>query len=133
MNSFNHYSLGSCGEWLYDTVAGIDGDPDAPGYKHLVIHPRPGGGLKNVKASLRTVYGQVGSAWTVADGKFTYDLTIPANTTATVTLPTADAAGITEGGKPLAEIKEAVLSAPVDGHVTFSLGSGTYRFSAHLD
>ncbi len=132
MNSFNHYSLGSCGEWLYDTVAGIDWDPDAPGYKHLVIHPRPGGGLTNVKAGLHTVYGQVNSAWAVADGKFTYDLTIPANTTATVTLPTADAAGITEGGKPLSEVKEAVLASPVDGNATFTLGSGTYRFVCPL-
>ena len=128
MNSFNHYSLGSCGEWLYDTVAGIGWDPEAPGYKHLVIQPRPGGGLTSVKAGLHTVYGQINSAWTVADGKFTYDLTIPANTTAIVTLPTTDAAGITEGGKPLGEIKEAVLSAPVNGSATFSLGSGTYRF-----
>ncbi len=132
MNSFNHYSLGSCGEWLYDTVAGIDWDPAAPGYKHLVIRPRPGGGLTSVKAGLHTVYGQVNSAWTVADGKFTYDLTIPANTTATVTLPTADAAGITEGGKGLGEIKEAVLASPVDGDATFTLGSGTYRFVCPL-
>ena len=42
MNSFNHYSLGSCGEWIYDTVAGIGWDPDAPGYKHLFLHPQTG-------------------------------------------------------------------------------------------
>ncbi len=132
MNSFNHYSLGSCGEWLYDTVAGIDWDADAPGYKHLVIRPRPGGGLTSVKAGLHTVYGQVGSAWSMADGKFIYDLTIPANATASVTLPAVDASTITEGGRPLGEIKEAVLIAPVDGNATFSLGSGTYRFVCPL-
>ncbi len=129
MNSFNHYSLGSCGEWLYDTVAGIDRDADAPGYKHLVIHPRPGGGLTSVKAGLHTIHGQVGSAWIVADGKFNYDLTIPANTTATVTLPTTDASGITADGKPLAELREAKLTDAKDGDITFTLGSGSYQFA----
>lgn len=44
MNSFNHYSLGSVGEWMASTVAGIDLDPKQPGYKHIIIHPEPGGG-----------------------------------------------------------------------------------------
>ena len=60
MNSFNHYSLGSCGEWLYDTVAGIGRNAAWPGYKVAVIRPRPGGGLTMVKAGLKTVYGQIG-------------------------------------------------------------------------
>ena len=38
MNSFNHYSLGSVGQWLYQSVAGIDTDPDQPGYKHIWMH-----------------------------------------------------------------------------------------------
>ncbi len=132
MNSFNHYSLGSCGEWLYTTVAGIDWDPDAPGYKHLVIHPQPGGGLTEVKAGLRTVHGQVNSAWKVADGKFTYDLTLPANTTATVTLPTNDPDGVTADGEPLAELKDAKLDRESIRGVTFTLGSGSYRFVCPL-
>ena len=45
MNSFNHYSLGSCGQWLFETVAGIGLDPEQPGYRHIIIHPRVGGGL----------------------------------------------------------------------------------------
>ena len=129
MNSFNHYSLGSCGEWLYDTVAGIGWDPAAPGYKHLVIRPRPGGGLTMAKAGLKTVYGQVGSAWTLADGRFNYELTVPANTTATVTLPAADASTVTADGKPLTELSDAKLTAPQEGDVTFTLGSGSYQFA----
>ena len=131
MNSFNHYSLGSCGEWLYDTAAGIGWDPDAPGYKHAVIHPRPGGGLTMVKASLKTVFGHIGSAWTLAEGRFNYELTIPTNTTATVTLPTTDANTVTADGKPLADLKEARLIPPSnsDGDVTFTLGSGSYQFA----
>ena len=128
MNSFNHYSLGSCGEWLYSTVAGIDWDPDAPGYKHLIIHPQPGGGLTTAKASLRTAYGQVASEWRITGGKFQGSLTIPANTTATVTLPAVDAATVVVDDKPLASLPDARLAAPRGGRVTFSLGSGSYQF-----
>ena len=45
LNSFNHYSLGAVGEWMFDTIAGIAGDPQKPGYKGIVIRPQPGGGL----------------------------------------------------------------------------------------
>ncbi len=45
MNSFNHYSLGSCGQWLFESLAGIGLDSDQPGYKHIIIHPHVGGGL----------------------------------------------------------------------------------------
>src|ERR1700750_2019399 len=59
MNSYNHYAYGAIGEWLYGTVAGIDLDPARPGYKHIVVHPRPGGGLTRAKASLRSVHGLI--------------------------------------------------------------------------
>jgi alpha-L-rhamnosidase len=45
MNSFNHYSLGSIGEWLYRHVAGIELDPDLPGFEKFVIRPFTGAGL----------------------------------------------------------------------------------------
>ena len=52
MNSFNHYSLGSVGEWMYTVVAGIDLDPEVPGYKRFVLRPRPGGGLTHARGEL---------------------------------------------------------------------------------
>ena len=35
MNSFNHYAYGTVGNWMYQTVAGLDTDPERPGYRHL--------------------------------------------------------------------------------------------------
>lgn len=91
MNSFNHYAYGAIGAWLYQTVAGIEIDPAKPGYKHILIAPRPGGGLTFAKATFDSVYGPIASAWQIDDaGVFTLDVTIPANTTATVTLPNGD-------------------------------------------
>ena len=87
MNSFNHYSLGSCGEWMFDTVAGIGLDPDQPGFSHIIIHPRPGGGLTDAKGSFDSIHGRISTEWSVQNGKFTLRAEIPINTTATVVLP----------------------------------------------
>ena len=51
MNSFNHYAYGAVGDWMYRDMAGIDIDPADPGYKHLLVHPMPGGGFTSVKAA----------------------------------------------------------------------------------
>ncbi len=103
MNSFNHYSLGSCGEWLYDTVAGIGLDPENPGYSHIIIRPRIGGGLTQASASMRTIRGRVSSSWKLTGGDFALDVTIPVNSTATVYVPAKDEKSVTESGKPAAQ------------------------------
>lgn len=87
MNSFNHYSFGSVGEWMYAVVAGIELDEEAPGYERVRIQPRPGGTLTSAAATLETIHGAVGSAWTLVGKVFTLKVTIPPNVTATVTLP----------------------------------------------
>lgn len=87
MNSFNHYAYGAIGAWLYAVVAGIQLDPDLPGYKHIVIQPHPGHGLTHARGRLRTLYGIVESKWRIQRHRFILDVVIPPNTTATVHLP----------------------------------------------
>ena len=129
MNSYNHYAYGAIGEWLYSTVAGIDLDPARPGYKHIVVHPRPGGGLTHAKASLRSVHGLIESGWRIEDGAFKLSLTIPANTAATVTLPAADPTAVREGHHPLDKLP-GLLEPPraEGGETVFKIGSGQYQF-----
>lgn len=58
------------------------------GKNHFVIAPKPGGTFKYAKASYQSVYGKVVSEWKKQDdGSYIYQITIPANTTATVKLP----------------------------------------------
>ena len=85
MNSFNHYSLGSVGEWLQRYVAGIDAG--APGFAHLHLQPRPDRRLSFVRASFESIRGRIESAWTLDGDNFALSVTVPANTSATVTLP----------------------------------------------
>ncbi len=99
MNSFNQTALGSVGEWLYQTVAGLDLNPDlAPGqnaYRHAHIEPQPpvgkdfpaGAPLHYAEASLATVHGRFASRWEIVDERFLLVVTVPANCSATVVLP----------------------------------------------
>lgn len=126
MNSFNHYAYGAIGDFMVRVVAGLDLDPAKPGYKQLVIHPRPGGTLTSAKAELMTQYGTASSGWKIAGGQFTLDVVIPANTRATVRLPRATLAQVMEGGR-------AVTGATQGGDgVVLEVGSGAYTFTYPL-
>jgi alpha-L-rhamnosidase len=128
MNSFNHYSLGSVGEWLYRHVAGIDQEPRSSGYKHIVIHPHPGGGLTSARAEYDSVRGRIASEWEVVDGMFQLIVTIPANTTATVHVPARDGGAITESDHPLERAEGVELLSLEDGEAVVAVGSGRYEF-----
>ena len=130
MNSFNHYSFGSIGRWLFGSVAGID--TEGPGYKRIIIKPRPGGGLDYAKASYKSINGKIVSDWKIKGDKFTLDVTIPANTTATVYVPAGDIESVTEGGKPAAQANAVSLLRMEDDSAVFAVGSGHYRFVSKL-
>jgi len=87
MNSFNHYAYGAIGDWLYRVVAGIEADPAQPGYRHILLQPQPAPGLTHARAAFDSMYGSIISDWRIEDGKFEWNVVIPPNTSATVTLP----------------------------------------------
>src|SRR5215210_6565260 len=124
MNSFNHYSLGSVGEWLYRYVAGID--LVTPGYGRIVIRPRPGGSLKHATAGYDSVRGRISSSWKIEDDRFVLEVLIPPNTTATVHMPSAD--GVSEGGRPVEEADGVEVLRVGEGETVLSVGSGRYEF-----
>lgn len=86
MNSFNHYAYGSVGDWLYTTVAGIDSDFSAPGYKHIVFRPLPCKALGYAKARVLTDNGDILSSWeyTGNGDECKFRFTIPNGSTATL-------------------------------------------------
>jgi len=88
MNSFNHYAYGSVGDWLYTTVAGIDSDFSAPGYKHIVFRPLPCKALGYAKARILSDNGEIISSWeyTGKGDECKFRFTIPTGSTATLYL-----------------------------------------------
>ena len=99
MNSFNHYSYGSIGSWMYQKLGGLE--ILEPGYKKIRIAPKPVKEFSFVKAEIKTVYGELSCEWKYDDNSFGINITIPCNTTAVVKLP---------------------------GKEEFSIGSGSYYF-----
>ncbi len=89
MNSFNHYAIGAVGEWMYRVIGGLNPDEAAPGWRHFVVRPIPGGGLKWAKVAYESVRGLIRSEWRIEQDVFTLEVTVPANTTATIQLPDA--------------------------------------------
>ncbi len=89
MNSFNHYSFGAVGEWMLGYQGGIIADDTKAGFESFILQPLCGGDYTDLSVSVDTDYGVVQSAWTAKDGEMvTYDVTVPANSVATLYLPT---------------------------------------------
>lgn len=132
MNSFNHYSLGSVGEWLYRHVAGIDQAPDSVGYRDLAIRPSPGGKLTWAEARYDSLVGRVATRWETTNGRINLDVTIPPGSTATIEVPTTDPKSIRESDAPITDSKEIAFLGANDNTVSVSVGSGHYTFTASL-
>jgi alpha-L-rhamnosidase len=129
MNSFNHYSLGSVGQWLYQYVAGIDVNPERPGLRHIVIHPYPGGGLSYARAEYRSLHGLIRSGWEIGAGNtLTVRVTIPANATATVSLPVREKQVVYEGASQASQTPGVTFQREEKGRQFFKIGSGDYEF-----
>jgi alpha-L-rhamnosidase len=128
MNSFNHYAYGAIGEWLYSYVAGINIDIEKPGYKHILFSPHAGGGLDSVSATFMSMYGEIKSAWKIDDdGMFVYTVEVPANTTATVTLPEAYSGSLKVNSEPATD-KLKAKATQNDNNLVVEIGSGRYEF-----
>lgn len=119
MNSFNHYAYGCVGEWMYRHITGIA--PAEPGFRKLLIRPRPGGEVDRARGRLSTLYGPVTTDWQERDGRLRLDVTLPFNTTAEVWVPARSAADVSHGRARFLRME--------DGCAVFAAGAGTHRFA----
>ena len=133
MNSFNHYAYGAVGAWMYAVIGGIDLDPEQPGYKHIIMRPRPGGSLAYAKTGLHSMYGLIRSEWTLENNNFDWRITVPANTTATIYVPAKDVSHVTENGQPVENSNLMTFLKMEDGCAVFVLKSGSYAFSTDIE
>ena len=125
MNSFNHYAYGAIGDWMYRVMAGME--IGAPGYKHILIQPQPSSRLDYAEAKHNSKYGEIVSGWKIDNGNLNIYCTIPANTTATITLPKTKIDKIKENGKSIAGVYPDAKE--IDGNVVIEVGSGSYSFT----
>jgi alpha-L-rhamnosidase len=129
MNSFNHYAYGAIGDWMYRDAAGLDTYEEGAGYKKIRVRPHVGGNLEFASAELETGYGKLSVYWKSMNGKFTMDVEIPSNTTASIFMPASDATSVSENGNPLSDDKEIVIKGKEGNYIELQTGSGIYHFS----
>ncbi len=117
--SQNHYSKGAVASWFYETICGIQLDPAVPAYEHFFLRPQPGGDLQFARASYNSIQGEIRSEWERVGSRMKYRFTVPANTSATVTL---------EGEMDISESGTVRNVHRSEDRVTFDLLSGSYEF-----
>jgi alpha-L-rhamnosidase len=133
MNSGNHLMLvGDLITWLYENLAGIRPDPAQPGFKHIVMHPTPAGDLTFVEASHTSPYGKIVSDWKREGDRYTWSVSIPVNTTATVYVPAQDATSVTESGKSASDAPGIKYLRMEAGAAVYEIGSGSYHFASTM-
>ncbi|MCX6997487.1 MAG: family 78 glycoside hydrolase catalytic domain [Kiritimatiellaeota bacterium] len=123
---------GDLNAWFYQGLAGINPDPQQPGFKHIILKPQPVGDLKYVRASYQSMHGLIVSDWKIAQGKFLWNVTVPANATATLHVPARNADSVTESGKPAGQAEGLKFLRMERGAAAYEVGSGTYQFQATL-
>lgn len=126
--SRNHHMFSDVSAWFYKGLAGINPDPENPGFKHIIIHPNIVGDLDWVDAWHRSMYGVIASSWKIEGNFLRMKVKIPANCTATVYLPTNSSENVRENGKPLAMQLGIRDIKTRDDRVVVTVGSGEYVF-----
>jgi len=125
-----HSCYTSPGGWMYQGLAGIRPDETGPGFKKIMIKPGVVGDLTWVKCGYDSIHGKIVSNWKREGDKLTMEVTIPANTTATVFVPAKDAAEVSESGKPAAKAEGVKFLRMEKAAAVYDVLSGTYRFQS---
>ncbi len=132
MNSFNHYAYGAVGAWMFETMAGINPDPEQPGYKRIIFAPIPDARI-SCSATYESAYGPIAGASIVKDGIWSYTCSLPANTTAEIRIPASSADVCTVNGKAASALSIAndglALMGFENGVLIFEAVNGAYAFT----
>ena len=144
MNSWNHFALGTIGQWFFESLGGINLRPAAPvpdgGLSHgIEIRPQPVGELDWVRVEYDSIFGTIRSHWQRTAGRFNLEVTIPPNATARVVLPpvVGDQSEIFEDGRMLLRGREHLSDSEAlrfvgfdsDGYASFEAGAGDYAIT----
>jgi alpha-L-rhamnosidase len=70
------------------------------------------------------------SDWKIENGRFSLQATVPANTTATVCIPTANVNSVLESGQPAGRARKVSFIHMENGIAVFAVASGNYAFTA---
>ncbi len=130
-NSQNHPMFGGGLVWFYRKLAGMNTDPDQPGYRHIIFKPQPVADLQYVTYSSNTSYGEAGITWKNKDGKFLMDITVPVGSKATVFVPSGNIQSLKESSHPIKQSKGVHLVSTGKDTIVLDVESGKYQFEVN--
>ena len=87
--SDNHMMFGEIGGWFYKGIGGIYPDELKPGFKHIRLEPNFPTELTHFEAKHDSPQGEIVSSWKRSGKRLTYTVKVPANSTATLKLPSS--------------------------------------------
>lgn len=125
--SNNHFMLGHLMEWLFSGLGGIRQSDESVAFRHVVIRPTPVGDVRSARTSYESPYGTIVADWKQTDDTYSIQVEVPANSQATVYLPTDDPACVTESGVAI-DGNFSHKAVEEGGAMTVEVGSGIYRF-----
>jgi alpha-L-rhamnosidase len=118
------------GAWFFEGLGGITPDPEKPGFKHFNLRPGIVNSVDWVKCDYKSPYGKIVSNWKIENDLFEYDVTVPANSTATVYI---QGNNITESGLPIEDAVGITFIKNEDGASVYEVESGNYSFESTLN
>ncbi|MFW5761482.1 MAG: alpha-L-rhamnosidase C-terminal domain-containing protein, partial [Cyclobacteriaceae bacterium] len=126
--SKNHPYQAGFTAWFYNGIAGINPDPQNPGFKHIILRPQYINTMEWASAKYNSIYGPIISDWENTADEFIWTVSIPVNTTATVYIPGNDKDSVYEGDKLISQSDNIRFLKIEDGNSIFHLESGNYSF-----
>ena len=126
--SHSHPMFGSVCQWFYQYLGGITPDPENPGFKHSIIKPVPVSSLTFANTSYQSIYGDIKTQWKFEGENYLLDVTIPANTTATVYVLAESKEKVTEGGKSIDKNQYIKFLKKEGQYAVYEVLSGNYQF-----
>ena len=128
MVSFNHYSYGAIGEWIYKNIGGISSG-DEPGFKKFMFAPLLPDEISHANITFESMYGRIEAGWEKKKNRTLAHLFVPPNTSAKVKLPVCEGMQIMCNGKPVEENPNITNIKNDNGEVLFEMYSGKYNFN----
>lgn len=129
----NYSQIHSCfpyiGGWFYKGLAGIRWDPETPGFKNVILKPALVESVDWVDCEFTSDYGLIESRWSIEDQEFSWKISVPANSTATVYIPGKE---IMEGGLDILQSVGISFLSKQENYSVFEFPSGTFSIEAKL-
>ena len=127
-----HDTLISIGSWFIQGIAGVRMDENNPGFKHFLIRPAVVGDLTGAKSGFDSVYGRIAVDWKSKGDDFRMNVSVPANTMATVYIPTKAHSDVMEGDTSADKAVGVRFLRTENKYAIYLVDSGEYAFKSSV-